>query len=261
MSDYPSNGEMPASGSEIIPAATAVIFRRSEHGHPQLLMVQRARALSFGGAVVFPGGKVDDADRVLAQRLYPNEEQELASARIAAIRETLEETGLVIAVREPVSSTEAAAARAMLITDGRLEPVLEAFSWTLAPERLTLFAHWCPKLARAFDTRFFVTDLGTGAVDITVDATENTKLFWASAAQVLKMADAGEIRLVFPTRRNLERLAQFGSFEDVLAHIACHQVSRIHPIEVDRDGEVWLQLPDGHGYPILGEPMSTSLRS
>jgi 8-oxo-dGTP pyrophosphatase MutT (NUDIX family) len=261
MPDYPSTGGTPASASEITPAATAIIFRRSEHGDPQILMVQRARGLSFGGAVVFPGGKVDDADRELAHRLYPHEDQELASARIAATRETLEETGLVIAVKEPVSSSQAAAARAMVISDGRLEPVLEAFSWTLAPERLTLFAHWCPQIAKAFDTRFFVTDLGTGAVDITVDETENTKLFWASAADVLKMADAGEIRIVFPTRRNLERLAQFSSFEDAMAHIALHEVSRIHPSEVRRDGELWLQLPEGHGYPVLGEPMSTSLRS
>ena len=261
MFDYPATGPMPADGPKVTPAATVVIFRRSEAGPPQLLMVQRSRALRFaGGAAVFPGGKIDAADRVLAAQLCPDDDAEFAAARIAAIRETLEETGLVIAVREPVSAETAMAARAMLIEDGRLAPVLDAYGWTLEPERLTLFAHWCPPRDRAFDTRFFVTNLGTGAVDITVDATENTRLFWSSAAQALQMADAEEISVIFPTRRNLERLAQYASFEDALADIARHKVQRIHANHVERDGETWLEIPEGHGYPVLGQPLATATR-
>jgi hypothetical protein len=61
--------------------------------------------------------------------------------------------------------------------------VLEAFGWQLALDRLTPFARWLPKhrAPRIFDTRFYIADLGTGAVDVAVDATENTHLFWASA--------------------------------------------------------------------------------
>jgi 8-oxo-dGTP pyrophosphatase MutT (NUDIX family) len=261
MSDYPATGAMPADGPEVIPAATVVIFRRTLAGPPELLMVQRSRALRFaGGAAVFPGGKVDPADRTLALALNPDEEPEIAAARIAAIRETLEETGLAIAVREPVSAEQAAAARAMLLVDGRLAPVIAAFGWTLEPERLKLYAHWCPPFPRAFDTRFFIIDLGTGAVDITVDATENTKLFWISAAGALELADRGEISVIFPTRRNLERLAQFGCFDDALTDIARHPVARICPRQVERDGETWLQIPDGFGYPVLGQPLATATR-
>ena len=261
MPHYPVDGPMPPEGPAVIPAATVVIFRRAESGPPELLMVQRSQELRFaGGAAVFPGGKVDSADRTLAAELTADGDLEVAAARIAAIRETLEETGLVIAVREPVSAQDAAAARAMLIADGRLAPVIEAFGWTLEPHRLTLYAHWCPPVDRAFDTRFFVADLGTGAVDITVDATENTRLFWASAARALEMADAGEISVIFPTRRNLERLAQFASFEDTLEHIARHPVRRIRPGQVERDGEIWLEIPDGHGYPVLGQPLATAKR-
>jgi 8-oxo-dGTP pyrophosphatase MutT (NUDIX family) len=261
MFDYPIDGPMPIDGPAVIPAATVVIFRRAEQGAPELLMVQRSRELRFaGGAAVFPGGKVDPDDRTLAAQLSPHDEPEVAAARIAAIRETLEETGLAIGVHEPVSAQEAAAARAMLIENGRLAPVLEAFGWTLEPQRLTLYAHWCPPIDRAFDTRFFVADLGTGAVDITVDATENTRLFWVSAARALEMADAGEISAIFPTRRNLERLAQFASFEAALEHIAQHPVQRIRPGQVDRNGEIWLEIPDGHGYPVLGQPLATAKR-
>lgn len=261
MNEYPATGPMPASGPEVIPAATVVIFRRAPAGAPELLMVQRSREMRFaGGAAVFPGGKVDPADRTLAAQLLPDADPELAAARIAAIRETLEETGLAIAVREPVDAEQAAAARALLLEKEQLAPVLQAFGWTLEPERLELYAHWCPPFARAFDTRFFLIDLGTGAVDITVDATENTKLFWASAADALNLADSGEISVIFPTRRNLERLAQYAGFDDALADIARHPVSRICPKQVERDGEIWVQIPEGHGYPVLGQPLKSATR-
>lgn len=261
MSQKLALGPGAQSGPIVIPAATVVIFRHARRGAPELLMVQRSRELRFaGGAAVFPGGKVDPDDRVLAAELTPTEDQEIAAARIAAIRETLEETGLAIGIREPISASEAVAARALLLEQGRLSPVLDTYGWTLEPERLTLYAHWCPPFERAFDTRFFITDLGTGDVDITVDATENTHLFWVSAARALEMADAGEISIIFPTRRNLERLAQFDSFDAALHDIACHPVRRISPARVDRAGEVWLEIPDGHGYPVLGQPLASAQR-
>lgn len=246
----------------VVPAATLVIFRGGDKsGPPELLMVQRAREMRFaGGAAVFPGGRVDEADRELARRLLPNESEELSSARIAAIRETLEETGLMVATHQRVTAPEARAAREMLLQDGRLAPVLERFGWSLDTEALTFFAHWCPLWEKAFDTRFFIIDLGTGDVDVTVDATENTRLFWASAAGALEMADRGEITVIFPTRRNLERLARFTTFADALTDAAAYPVRRIHPGTETRANEDWLVIPDGHGYPVLGQPIATAER-
>lgn len=263
MSDYPPTDlPMPIDGPKVVPAATVVVFRNPRAGTaPELLMVQRATEMRFaGGATVFPGGGVDPADRLLAATLLPDQPPERAAAKIAGIRETLEETGLMIGTRSTVSAEEAAAARRMLLEVGTLGPVLDHFGWQLDPERLTLYAHWCPLWDRAFDTRFFVYDLGTGAVDIAVDATENTHLFWASAAQVLEMAEAGKISIIFPTRRNLERLAQFGTYAEVLADIARYPVARIHSHIVDRDGEDWLVIPEGFGYPVVGQPKATALR-
>lgn len=258
----PTDLPMPADGPKVVPAATVVIFRKPRSGTaPELLMVQRAREMRFaGGAAVFPGGRVDLADRDLAAALMPDEPAERAAAKIAGIRETLEETGLMIATRAAISAETAAAARSMLLETGQLSPVLKHFGWQLDPDRLTLYAHWCPPMDRAFDTRFFVYDLGTGAVDVTVDATENTRLFWTSAADALEMADAGEISVIFPTRRNLERLAQFGSCEEARKDVARHPVRRLHANIVERAGEEWLIIPDGHGYPVLGQSMTTARR-
>jgi 8-oxo-dGTP pyrophosphatase MutT (NUDIX family) len=239
-----------------------VIFRNCpQGGPPQLLMVQRADAMRFaGGAAVFPGGRIDPADRVLAAMLAPEEDQDLAAARIAGMRETLEETGLAIALTAPVSADEAREARKLLLEQGALASVLERFGWRLELDRLAPFARWCPMIDRAFDTRFFLADLGTGAVEVAVDATENTRLFWASAAEALRLADAGEIRVIFPTRRNLERLAQFDSFVAARAHAESIPVRLITPRPVERDGERWLTIPEGCGYPVTEQNMSSVMR-
>ena len=245
-----------------IPAATVVIFRHArDGGAPEVLMVQRAKEMRFaGGAAVFPGGRTDEADRVLAAALVADADLDLATAQVAAVRETLEETGLVIAVTRPVSADEARAGRALLLEQGLLAPVLERFGWHLDLAALTPFARWCPQWDGAFDTRFFLADLGTGAVDITVDATENTRLFWTSAAHALEMADSGEISVIFPTRRNLERLALFASFAETLDHAASTPIRTISPDWAERDGERYLTIPEGLGYPVTEQLMATVKR-
>lgn len=248
---------------QIVPAATAVIFRNAPAGGaPELLMVERASEMRFAAdAAVFPGGRVDAADRVLAATLAPHADVEVTAARIAAIRETLEETGLAISLRTPVSAEEAAAARTLLLAQGELGPVLDRFGWQLDLDSLVPFARWCPRhLARSFDTYFFLTDLGTGAVRIAVDATENSRLFWVTAAEALRRADAGDLRVIFPTRRNLERLAQFASFAQARAHAEAIPVRTITPLTQEREGVRWLTIPEDLGYPVTGEPLSTVLR-
>ncbi|WP_235522900.1 NUDIX hydrolase [Novosphingobium sp. Leaf2] len=254
---------MPKDGPVVSPAATVVVMRNAPGGGPpELLMVQRAQAMRFaGGATVFPGGRVDPADYELAERLAPQQPPELAAARVAAIRETLEETGLLIATHDPVSAADAAAARALLLGSGRLDTVLERYGWTLDLDALCLFAHWCPALLpRAFDTRFFLTDLGTGAVDLQVDGTENARLFWVTAGTALDMADRGEISVIFPTRRNLERLALYESHAHALEQIAAYPVVRIQPVVQSRPDGDWLVFPEGLGYPVTGERVDTAKR-
>lgn len=249
-----------------IPAATLVVFRRDPAGGPaQLLLVERSGAMRFaGGATVFPGGRVDPADHDLAASLEHPFTIEEAAARVAAIRETLEETGLVVGIEGRIASETAILARQMLAERGDLAPVLAEFGWRLAIDRLVPFARWCPRhrdIVKNFDTRFYLADLGTGAVEVEVDATENRHLFWASAREALDLAERGDIRVVFPTRRNLERLAQYDGFEQCRSDALAYPVDPIHPRIVTReDGTRWLTIPPGFGYPVLGEPASTAAR-
>ncbi|TYC91848.1 NUDIX domain-containing protein [Novosphingobium sp. BW1] len=248
---------------DLVPAATVVVFRRSLQpgGPPELLMVKRAPKMRFAaGALVFPGGRVDAEDTALARRLLPNEDEALGAARIAAIRETLEETGLLIANPAAVSPQAVREGREQLLREGALAPVLERMGWELDPWRLTFYAHWCAPGVRPFDTRFFLTDLGSGQVDIAVDKTENTQLFWASARATLALCQKGEERVIFPTRRNLERLARHDSFAEAHADAQAHPPRRIRPVIEHRDDGDWLTIPEGLGYPVCAEAMASAQR-
>lgn len=255
------------SGPEGIPAATIIIFRNAPDGSaPEVLMTIRSRELTFaGGMAVFPGGRVDPADYTLGEKvaaqhgLTPDE----AAHQIAAVRETLEETGLALGLAGAIDAARAAEARAMLAETGALASVLEAFGWTLDLAQITPFARWFPKneaIARVYDTRFYLANLGTGAVDVSIDHSENTHLFWTSAQGALDAAERGEIKLIFPTRRNLERLAIFASYEEARAQAEAIPVRTIMPQIVEQDGQSWLTILADAGYPVTGELLENVAR-
>ncbi len=253
------------SGPEGIPAATIIIFRKAaDGGPPEILMTVRSRNMAFaGGMAVFPGGRVDPADFELAERTSGSMPIDECAHQIAAIRETLEETGLALGLSGDITSDTAAAARVMLEQSGALAPVLDAFGWSLDFDQIVPFARWFPKnenISRVYDTRFYLADLGTGAVKIEVDQSENTRLFWTSAQGALEMAERGEIKLIFPTRRNLERLALFSSFEEARSQAEAIPVKTIIPKIDDSSGKPMLTILEDAGYPVTSELLETVAR-
>jgi len=264
-----TRSETPGASREGIPAATIIIFRNAPAGGPpEVLMTVRSREMTFaGGMAVFPGGRVDPADFELGEEvsragggaIAPDE----AAHQIAAVRETLEETGLALGLAGDITARRAAEARAMLMREGTLAPVLETFGWTLDLAQITPFARWFPKnedVPRAYDTRFYLADLGTGAVDVSIDESENTHLFWTSAEGALEAAERGEIKLIFPTRRNLERLALFASFADAKAQAEAIPVRTIMPRVETRDGETRLTILEDAGYPVTSVVLDDAAR-
>ena len=214
---------------------------------------------------VFPGGRVDPEDFALGEQvaadagLLPDE----AAHQIAAIRETLEETGLALGLKGEINAQAAHDARTLLEEKGALAPVLDAFDWQIDLDQIVPFARWFPKnenLSRVYDTRFYLADLGTGAVEVSVDNSENTKLFWISAQGALDAAARGEIKLIFPTRRNLERLALFASFSEARAQAEAIPVKTIVPKVDDSTGKPMLTIMEDAGYPITAELLETVAR-
>ena len=124
------------------------------------------------------------------------------------------------------------------------------------------FARWCPNFreTRRFDTLFFLAEAPPGVAEPTISEAEAVRAFWASAADILAEIDSGRAHAIFPTRRNLERLARFGSIEEARADAARHPVSRITPWVENRDGAPHVCIPDNIGYPVTSEPLETARR-
>jgi 8-oxo-dGTP pyrophosphatase MutT (NUDIX family) len=253
-----------ASLPAAIPAATVVIFRRNPNGGaPLILMVERVKAMAFaGGAVVFPGGKVDAADFEYAGLLDHGLDFDEAAARLAAIRETIEEAGLALALGGVKDPSDCLAARTALHEGESLQDICTRHGWSPMLDQLVPWSRWRPPTheVRAFDTRFYLVDAGDAGADAMVDNTENSALFWDSAAGVLDRVQRRESRAIFPTKRNLERLALFDSFTAAAAHAADVPVRLLLTYTEERDGVRHICLPEGFGYPVLSEAMHPGLR-
>ncbi len=247
--------------SENIPAATLVLFRENG-GVAEHLFVERAGTMSFAaGAIVFPGGRVDAGDRLLAAH-FPDLDPDDAAARVAAIRETIEEAGVAVGFDELPDAAMLATMRVQLLAGMVFGDVVSAAGLRLDLSALTCFARWCPNMreTRNFDTRFYLARFPEGAPMASVDATENVRLFWGTAQGVLDDADAGRVQIIFPTRRNLERLARLGSYDAALDEVAVVAPEKIVPHFEIREGERYLCIPDGRGYPVTSELMSKAVR-
>jgi len=164
--------------SDLIPAATVVIMRDSESGI-ELLMLRKNSKVAFGGMWVFPGGKIDETDKVINS---DGSVDELATATSAAVRETFEEAAL-----------------------------------SVSQENLFWFSHWVPPAItpKRFSTYFFATRLLDGD-EVTIDDSEIIEHNWFRPHEAINLRDAGEIELAPPTWVTLNRLISFTSVEDAL---------------------------------------------
>lgn len=258
-------GKCPASSvavTEPIPAATLILFRETAGPTPEHLFVVRAATMAFAaGAAVFPGGRVDAGDRALAAR-FPALDPNDAAARVAAIRETIEEAGVAIGLHPTPEADAVARLRAHLHDGIPFADALAGLDLSLDIAALVPFARWCPnfKETRTFDTRFYIVRLPEGAAQASVDETENTRLFWSTAHAVLTAADDDTLRIIFPTRRNLERLAALGSFAAARDQALAIAPATITPWIEEHAGTRFLCIPDGLGYPETREPLATAMR-
>ncbi|MEP2988758.1 MAG: NUDIX domain-containing protein [Parasphingorhabdus sp.] len=249
---------------EASPAATVVIFREQPGDQPpHILMVERSSKMAFAaGAAVFPGGRVDEADFDYAKHLGFEDVDEYG-ARIAAIREAIEETGIAVGIEGTVTENQLKEARHALNEERRpLSELCEKFGWKLDLEALIPFARWRPPFneKRIFDTRFYIIADDDDSIEAIVDQTENYHLFWDSAQGVLDKHEAGEVSVIFPTKRNLERLAQLNDLEETRNHAEQFPSELVVPFVEERDGKPHLCIPEGRGYPVTAEAMNTVMR-
>lgn len=245
--------------STAIPAATLIVMRDRDRQPPELLIVQRSATMAFaGGAMVFPGGRIDAADEINAL----GHDHSHAAARIAAIRETIEESSIAVGL-SPIPDPALTAALAKALHDGEsFNDLLARHGLTLDLAALTPFARWKPSFhqARIFDTIFFLAEAPPGDWHPTPQPGECEAVLWIGAADLLNRIAAGAATAIFPTIRNLERLAQFGNVAQARADADAHPVTTISPCIEEIDGVQYLRIPDGLGYPVTREPLASVRR-
>lgn len=242
-----------------IPAATLVVMRERVAGPPELLMVERTRRMAFaGGAMVFPGGRIDDEDESIARGF----DDEHAAAKIAAIRETLEESGIAVGLEPNPSPELGADLQGGLHHGAGFASLLDRHGVHLRLDALTPFARWKPAFhqARIFDTLFFLAEAPAGDWRPIPQEAECESVEWLSAADVLSRIGSGEASAIFPTVRNLERLAQFASMAEARVDALAYPIETITPWIASHDGIEHLCIPEGLGYPVTCEPLETVRR-
>jgi|TARA_B100000315_G_scaffold93710_1_gene86171 8-oxo-dGTP pyrophosphatase MutT (NUDIX family) len=244
------------------PAATVLLARDGADGL-EVFMVKRHGEIEFAsGAMVFPGGKVDEGDRDKALRNACKgaeglDEGELA-LRLAALRETFEECGVLLARRrgkDPLVDFEDLARLApwagrMHRGEATLGEFVAAENLELALDELAYFAHWItPPLApKRFDTHFFLVAAPPGQVAVH-DGSESVDSVWARPAETTAEADAGRCRLVFATRLNLEKLDRSSNVAEAMAAARQASVVTVRPqLEKFEDGIRTIRIPEEAGY-------------
>jgi len=234
--------DAPAAGAS--PDATGPAFSS--------FFVQRSQKSRFmGGAVVFPGGKVDDADRDPTWSAYCTDPPDpaLRALGVAACREALEEAAILPLAGGTLDHRALLELRRRLAEgQARFLDLVRETGLRLDLRALHLLSRWVtPKnQSRRFDTRFFVTRATPGQ-EGAHDEHETVASFWATPDDVLARAGAGAIELAPPTHRTLEILAKSGSVDEVFSAAAHASRAVICPElvpHVDRAGEtVALTLP------------------
>lgn len=260
-----------------IPAATVILAREGPDGVPEYLLVQRGENLAFaGGALVFPGGRVDRVDGGIARNPnfafgFDGLDDDDAAARVTCAREALEETGVLLTDGPEPDEAKLALARSALASGPNEEEaysfanLLGAMGHRVDAARFIPFARWEPpaaaQIARRFDTRFYVADAGRSAsAVITPDGFEAKALRWTTAAAALADYEAGRAAMVFPTWCNMHRLAQYQSLVALFERVGALDAPYVQPAFEMIDGEPWLTIPEGIDYPVTRDRVNNIRR-
>ena len=214
----------PPPAVPIRDAATVVLLRDGAAALEVWLLTRVSRMVFAAGMSVFPGGRVDPADAALpwsgraAERFAADFgcDVELARALVgAAVRETFEETGVLITTPAAELSCAQPDVEAGRVGFGQL---LTEHGLAIDADAVRPWSRWITPRGqpRRYDTRFFVAALpgGACAADLT---TESSMARWLPVAQALAERDAGTRALMPPTVQTLTSLRAYATVAEVLA--------------------------------------------
>src|SRR3981189_3344150 len=256
------------------PATTVLLLRPSKPGDMasplEVFMVVRHHQIdAFSGALVFPGGKLEDADGDARLRArcggadkIGNEELKF---RIAGVREAFEECGVLLGRKRGQRAVIAAADllaiekkwRARLAKDeASIVDLVEAEDLELATDLMVPFAHWItpPFAPRLFATWFFLAEAPEDQIALH-DGSESVDSVWIGAQDAIDEATAGRRTLVHATTKNLELLAEGKTVVGALSQATERKIVTVQPWVENRDGKRFLHIPPDAGYRNLVREM------
>jgi len=227
-------------------AATVIVARDGSEGL-QVFMVRRGAGAAFlPDRYVFPGGRVDQADREAAGRRLHGSAGAIDPAYLmTAARETFEEVGLLFADRPFDTGALPEARRAMLAGEIGFGAVLERFGVAVDAARFVYFSRWITPKAelatRRFDARFFIARAPEDQV-AEADTTEVHDGRWLRPLEALALHERGEIGLIFPTIKHLERIAPYHTVSELLEFARAKAIVTVTP-EV-QPGPTFVMIPE-----------------
>lgn len=217
-------------------AATVVLLRDGADGVEGWLLTRVAQMAFAAGMTVFPGGRVEPADAALPWAGVPPAD---AAAVGAAVRETFEETGVLLGV----AGLDLQSARAD-VEAGRTEfgDLLRQHGATVDASALHAWARWVTPEGepRRYDTWFFVAALPPGREPAAVTS-EAARAGWVSVRRALAEHEQGRRLLLPPTLMTLRALSAFGTVAEVIAAAPEQSLEPVLPV-LEGDG---VRLPDG----------------
>lgn len=251
----------------VLPAATVVVLRDGDGGLEVLMLRRHARSDVLGGAFVFPGGKLDAADRAVALSGRLDDSAAALHARlgepqldavqaaalfVAACRETLEESGVLFA-------RDADAATALHVRDEvcrarSFDAVLDALALRLDTGALVPWTRWVtPRvpamMSRRFDARFFVARLPDGQ-QARHDDHEATESLWLRPTVAIERYRRREIVLAPVQLMSLVHLARHSSSASVLDEARSRMPPLIEPEPYEENGVRAIAYPGHPRHPV-----------
>lgn len=271
-----------------VDAATVMLLRpcpgEGAEGIEALLLLRNRKSSFVPGYYVYSGGVVDDEDyepgmerfvRGLDRQKAASLLTDIAQAEkalgvwVAAVRETFEEAGLLLARREdgslPAMTTQEERNRferyrqSLVKKETTFSSILETEKLVLFSEDLYYFSHWITPepLPRRYDVRFFMAALPAGQ-SVSHDGVELTSHVWIRPSEALLQYEADKIGMVLPQIMTLEELSRFRTVEEALRCAKKKRVVATRTKMMYQDGRYVEVMPDGavfqHRPPVYSWP-------
>jgi 8-oxo-dGTP pyrophosphatase MutT (NUDIX family) len=262
---------MAKSPAETRLSATILLIRDHRESL-EVFMVERHHQIDFAeGALVFPGGKVeasdglpDLADYCRGAKLQRDDE---CTVRVAAIRETFEECGVLLArPREDenlvdgarLEALEARYREALVKNECAMLDVVREENLELAFDLLVPFAHWITPvfMPKRFDTHFFLVAAPPDQLAVH-DGHESVDSLWTSIPKALELEKSGQRTIIFPTLENVKKLGRSRSVAEALENARRDTIVTVLPkVSKDPDGTLMMEIPEAAGYDTIRAPIS-----